>query len=194
MPHMRCKTPSLRKIKKRARDFLNESRQSRGTQYLLRIETALSRKLNLGIKDMAPCSRGMVFARVLETRCPSEVRGRRESRALDAPVEIPVCRSTRVIATGTAETSRLSPREWFGGLLRALPGERPLLSPLPCPHRRAGWTPGSRRQDHTTSPSAAAFSSGEDHLTPQRPIATRTTFRDDRETSLWWRGLGGFLP
>jgi len=49
------------------------------------------------------------------------------------------------------------PAQWFGGLLRALPGERPFLSPLPSPHRQAGSTPGSRRQDHTTSPDAAAL-------------------------------------
>src|SRR3954447_16436149 len=51
---------------------------------------------------------------------PFEVRGRRESRALTAPVD-PVRRSTRAshvrstwaTTTGTAETSRLSPRNGF---------------------------------------------------------------------------------
>ena len=28
------------------------------------------------------------------------------------------------------------PAQWFYGFLRALPGERPLLSPLPAPHRQ----------------------------------------------------------
>src|SRR5581483_3707344 len=43
----------------------------------------------------------------------------------------------------------------------------------------------SRRQDHTISPYAAAFSSARLlALTPQASIATRTTLRDDRETSL----------
>ena len=54
------------------------------------------------------------------------------------------------------------PAQWFDGLLRALPGERPLLSPLPSPLRDGpGLTPGSRRQDHTTSPYAAGVSSGD---------------------------------
>src|SRR5215831_918875 len=87
--------------------------------------------------------------------------------------------------TGTAENDPAFPAQWFYGFLRALPGERPFLSPLPCPHRRAGSTPGSRRQDHTTSPTAASVFAGHTRcLTPQRPIATRTPFRDDREASL----------
>src|SRR5256885_197860 len=53
-------------------------------------------------------------------------------------------------------------------LIRDLPGERPFLPPLPA-EISADVAPGSRRQDHTTSPSAADVSSGEDHLTPQRP-------------------------
>jgi hypothetical protein len=60
--------PKSSNIEKRARDFLNESRQSRGTQYLLRIETALGRKLNVVRKNTGPRSRGMVFARILRFR------------------------------------------------------------------------------------------------------------------------------
>ena len=65
------------------------------------------------------------------------------------------------------------PAQWLYGLLRALPGDR-----LSC-HRRqrdaniiAGLTPASRRQDHTTSPSASApFVNCADHvhrIPPQR--------------------------
>ena len=70
-------------------------------------------------------------------------------------------------------------------LIRTLPGERPFLPPLPA-GVTADVAPGSRRQDHTISPYAATFSSGEREarLTPQASIATRTTLRDDRETSL----------
>ena len=136
---------------------------------------------------MAPRSRGTVFARVLETRCPSEVRGRRESRALDAPVEIPVCRSTRVMATGTAETSRLSPREWFGGLYALSP-----VSGLYC-HRygtrtgRADRRQGRGARTTRLRRPPQRFRPVKKHLTPQRPIASPAQrYRDDRETSLRW--------
>src|SRR5947209_6544340 len=60
--------------------------------------------------------------------------------------------------TGTAETSRLSPRNGFTAYTYS-----PRGSGLSCPRCRrktpAGVAPGSRRQDHTTSPSAAAFTS-----------------------------------
>jgi hypothetical protein len=48
------------------------------------------------------------------------------------------------------------PAQWFYGLYVLSPGKRPLLppSPMDC---SIGLAPGSRRQDHTTSPSAAFF-------------------------------------
>src|SRR5256885_2521183 len=55
--------------------------------------------------------------------------------------------------------SPTSPAQWLYGLLRALPGERALLPPS-LADRSASLTPASRRQDHTTSPYALAFSSG----------------------------------
>jgi hypothetical protein len=48
-------------------------------------------------------------------------------------------------------------------------------------------TPASRRQDHTTSPSAPApFVKGAFAST-----ASRTNVRDDRETPLMWDGMAG---
>ena len=41
---------------------------------------------------------------------------------------------THTVLTGTAETSRLSPRNGFNGFLRALPGERPVLPPSSAGH------------------------------------------------------------
>ena len=52
------------------------------------------------------------------------------------------------------------PAQWFYGFFRALPGERPFLPPSPVWDLPRGLTPGSRRQDHTTSPSAANVSPG----------------------------------
>src|SRR5438093_12581737 len=54
-----------------------------------------------------------------------------------------------------------------------------------------GLAPASRRQDHTTSPYALAFSSGaKKRLTPKRPSHSGPTHRDDRETPLGWAGMG----
>src|SRR5215468_616531 len=54
-------------------------------------------------------------------------RGRRESRAPTAPV-VPVQQKHGGRTTGTAETTRLSPRNGLR-LIRALPGERRFLPP-----------------------------------------------------------------
>jgi len=77
--------------------------------------------------------------------------------------------------TGTAETSRLSPRNGFTVYFVLSP-----VSGLFC-HRHcmgltSSLTPGSRRQDHTTSPSAAAFSSGE-----QKPADAASVHRNPRQ-------------
>jgi hypothetical protein len=93
---------------------------------------------------------------------PSSNRGRRESQAPTAPAApcAKVLQKMHTGLTGTAETSRLSPRNGFTAYFVLSP-----VSGLSC-HRRcvgltsSSLTPGSRRQDHTTSPYAAAFSSG----------------------------------
>jgi hypothetical protein len=76
------------------------------------------------------------------------------------------------------------PAQWFYGLLRALPGERRLLSPLPHQHRPA-------RIDATVAAPGphdfavrGALSSGAHAPEIAASIATRATFRDDREASL----------
>ena len=53
------------------------------------------------------------------------------------------------------------PTQWCYGLYALSPGKRPFLPPLPA-GLTADVAPGSRRQDHTISPYAAAFSSGRD--------------------------------
>ena len=57
--------------------------------------------------------------------------------------------------TGSAEAIRHSLRNGFNGFLRALPGDRALLSPsrVRCASIVTRLTPALRRQDHTTSPS-----------------------------------------
>src|SRR5262245_44657509 len=70
-------------------------------------------------------------------------------------------------------------------LIRALPGERPLLSPLPAPHRQGRIdarvaAPGP----HDFAVRCERFVGRRTRLTPQASIATRATFRDDREAPL----------
>src|SRR5438552_4381859 len=62
---------------------------------------------------------------------------------------------TSIVTTVTPEITRHSPRNGFNGFLRALPGDRACLSPSSA-LLLADLTPASRRQNHTTSPSAAA--------------------------------------
>ncbi len=101
-------------------------------------------------------------------------RGRRESRAPAAPVASCAKESTRVRNYRFSQDIPAFPAQWCYGLFRALPGERPLLPPSPAWDLPRGLTPGSRRQDHTTSPSAAALSSGTNAPERAASIAFRT--------------------
>src|SRR5215468_1157298 len=83
------------------------------------------------------------------------IEGHREGRAPTAPAA--------PCAKVTKESTRIRqvqprhpglPRAKVLRLIRALPGERPFLPPSPM-DQAIGLTPGSRRQDHTTSPYAA---------------------------------------
>src|ERR1700736_5234364 len=56
---------------------------------------------------------------------------------------------------GRTGTPGIPARNGFNGFLRALPGDRAFLSPASA-LLLADLTPASRRQDHTTSPSASA--------------------------------------
>jgi hypothetical protein len=76
-------------------------------------------------------------------------------------------------------------------LLRALPGDRALLPPSPLRSLLLkNLTPASRRQDHTTSPSASGAlvrSTLRVHRIPSR-------VRDDREPPLMWDGMAANIP
>ena len=73
------------------------------------------------------------------------------------------------------------------GLFRALPGDRALLPPSPLRSLLLkNLTPASRRQDHTTSPSA----SGALVRSTLRVHRIPPHVRDDRETPLWETGRG----
>jgi hypothetical protein len=86
---------------------------------------------------------------------------------------------TSVVTTVTSVSPDI-PRAMVYDLLRALPGDQALLTPSLDGQESARLTPTSRRQDHTTSPSALApFVKGaiRVHRIPPR-------VRDDRDTPL----------
>ena len=142
-------------------------------------------------------SHGTVSPELCKFIVPLLNRGRRESRAPDAPVD-PVRRSTRASRMRKAHGQGLQvqpghpgfPRAMALRLIRALPGERPFLPPLL-------HGPYQQRSARVAAPGPHDFAvrcrrfvrQTKARLTPQASIATRTTFRDDRETSLWWHGL-----
>jgi hypothetical protein len=89
------------------------------------------------------------------------------------------------IHSGRTGNHPASPHAMVYGLLRALPGDRALLPPSPA-NMSASLTPASRRQDHTTWPSAIGAlvkSASRVHRIPPR-------VRDDRDTPLEWDETG----
>ena len=127
---------------------------------------------------------------------PLSDRGRRESRALTAPAA--PCATSSKDAHGFDRYSRdipAFPAQWLYDLLRALPGERRFLSPLPRQHGPA-WidatvaAPGPHdfavrclRFVRRTNPPDAAAS-----------IASGPTYRDDHDASLWAGRVSGPVP
>jgi hypothetical protein len=82
-------------------------------------------------------------------------KGRGECRVPDAPAAARVESNTRVSHHGYTGSPGIPARNGFNGFLRALPGDRALLSPSPGGVTPRNLTPASGRQDHTTSPSAS---------------------------------------
>src|SRR5213595_3050064 len=78
------------------------------------------------------------------------------------------------------------PAQWFYGFLRALPGDQACLTPSPA-LLLADLTPASGRQNHTTSPSAAARfvkRTARVHRIPPRVRDVRTPLCWDRTMRL----------
>jgi hypothetical protein len=147
-------------------------------------------------------------------------RGRGERRMPVAPAAscaLVMVERTRV-TTSTPESPGVPARNGFNGFLRALLGDRALLPPSPCGLKVLSspvepneppqdLTPASRRQDHTTSPSASsavvlhaanrsrrairpALASHAQHCCVHR---TPPRVRDDHDTPLWWGGMATVL-
>jgi hypothetical protein len=108
------------------------------------------------ILDANPRSRGADSARGVQELIRPENRGRGECRVPAAPAAPRAMKKahgrSRREVTGTPG---IPARNGFNGFLRALLGDRAFLSPSSA-LVLADLTPASRRQDHTTSPSASA--------------------------------------
>src|SRR3954447_7203326 len=124
--------------------------------------------------DERPRSRGAISPELCKIIGPLENRGRRESRVPTAPAVS--CAKMHIVGahehTGSAETARPSPRNGFTAYFVLSP-----VSGLVCHRHLAknfpqGLAPASRRQDHTTSPYALAFSSGAKKITPDAKAST----------------------
>jgi hypothetical protein len=113
---------------------------------------------------------------------PSDIRGRRECRALDAPAALRAkVESTQASHHGHAGNTRHSPRNGFNGFLRALPGDRACLPPSSAKvaFRQLDASVGaSGPHDFAVRESAARLKA------PSRPPHPAPYVRDDRETPL----------
>ena len=128
------------------------------------------------ITDTPAHSRGRKPTRAMHRSCPSKMRAQGMPGAWTAPAASRAKqKSTRDSHHGSAERAGIPCANGFNGLLRALPGDRAFLSPSParCESIVANLTPASRRQNHTTSPSASMrFVSRTVASTASRPNVT----------------------
>ena len=93
---------------------------------------------------------------VLQNLCPSRQRAQGKPGVRCTRSRACSGGSTRVSHHEFTGNIRLSPRNGFNGLFRALPGDRALLPPSPLRSLLLkSLTPASGCQDHTTSPSAS---------------------------------------
>ncbi len=103
------------------------------------------------------------FARVMQILCLTlETEGAGNAGcALHPRSRVPIVLRKAHTSIQGSGGSPTSPAQWLYGLYRALPGGAGLLSPSSLRSLLLkNLTPASRRQDHTTSPYALAFSSG----------------------------------
>jgi hypothetical protein len=107
---------------------------------------------------------------------PSKImRGRREGR-VSADTHGPRAKKMHGAGTtGIAGYPGLPCANGFNGFLRALPGDQTLLSPSPARRESvfANLAPALGRQDHTTSPSAAARARPAQLPRPSQPATQR---------------------
>ena len=118
---------------------------------------------------------------------PLEDRGRGECRELAAPMARLQKKMQAAGTTGSAETSRHSPRGWLERLLRVLPGAPGFLATV-CATTRKRVARGYQRRDIRTTRLDRAHRAvrprGSTTLQHDTPTASRLNVRDDREAPL----------
>jgi len=125
--------------------------------------------------DVCSRSRGAMRPRLALISRPSN-RGRRESRVRAAPA-VSCASCTKRCAhehTGSAEASRLSLRDGFTAYF-ALSPVNGFVATVAGGIPPANLTPASRRQDHTTSPSASACARQSQLSRPPHPTRAFVT-------------------
>ena len=137
----------------------------------------------------------LVFARVIQFRCPSLREGAGKAGRRMHPQPGGQKKTSPPVSPPRVQPDTPAfPAQWFDGFLRALPGERRFC------HRCLRDT--SRKIDATVAapgPHDFAVRCGvlvrqTSCLTPQRPSHPAPTFRDDREASLSGRDEYYLLP
>ena len=127
---------------------------------------------------------------LLQIRCPSPKRGRRECRVpLHPRSRVPRTRIWRTRAYRSAETARHSPRNGFTAYFVLSPVSEFVLSPS-----TAGYFPPAWHQQRVSGPHDLAVrlgvsSGAKNRLTPSVHHIPGPTHRDDRETPLVWAGM-----
>jgi hypothetical protein len=137
----------------------------RSALYASRLSQAMTRVIKTHLHILAARS-----ARAMHDPFALKNRGRRESRVPAAPAAPRAkCRKHASASPQVHRNTRPSLRNGFNGFLRDLPGDRALLSPSLANMNSANLTPASRRQDHTTSPSASTRPRQKRHPRPPHP-------------------------
>ena len=114
-----------------------------------------SRAMTANVDAPSP-SRSATRPSCSETFAPQEIKGAGKTGcALHPRSRVQLHTAKRTRAYRFSGNTPAFPAQWFYGLFRALPGERALLPPsLLRSLLLRNLAPASRRQDHTTSPSA----------------------------------------
>jgi len=155
---------------------LVELRRTRSSQTLACANASRLSQAMTPEQDMHPHSRRARCARALR-QLPPSLRKRAQGKPGARCTRGLVCKLHKKMRTRAYRSSGgipAFPARWFYGFFRALPGER-----LCCHRRRrdtpASLTPASRRQDHTTSPSASACARQSQLSRPPHPTRAFVT-------------------
>jgi hypothetical protein len=143
---------------------------------------------------VTPRPRGAFRVRALSIDLPSSRRGRRECRALAAPMARLQQETQAAVTTGSAETSRHSPRNGFTAYFVLSPGTGFLAPVISVTRKASSPTWPQHREARTTRldrAHRAVRRHGQPRCSQMRPPHPALNVRDGRETSLMRGGTRG---